>query len=122
MTAGSTPQRLARALGRAARLVCPRCGKAPLFRSHFRMNTVCAVCDLTFERAQGYWVGAIYVNYGATTTIALGGYFLLWAYTGLSTAAQLAVWIPFLLVFPLWFFRYSRSFWLALESFLNPED
>jgi len=85
------------------------------------MRSECALCGLRFERAQGYWVGAIYVNYGATPTIALGGYFLLWAYTGLSTAVQLAVWVPFLLVFPLWFFRYSRSFWLALESFLNPE-
>jgi hypothetical protein len=34
---------------------------------------------------------------------------------------QFAVWVPFLLVFPLWFFRYSRSFWLALEFWINPE-
>jgi hypothetical protein len=24
-------------------------------------------------------------------------------------------------VFPLWFFRYSRSLWLALEFFFNPD-
>jgi uncharacterized protein (DUF983 family) len=107
---------------RALALRCPRCGDTFLFSGWFTMRSECALCGLRFERAQGYWVGAIYVNYGATTTIALGGYFLLWAYAGLSTAAQLTVWIPFLLVFPLWFFRYSRSFWLALEFFLNPED
>ena len=85
------------------------------------MRPECALCGLRFERAQGYWVGAIYVNYGVTTSLVLGGYFLLWAHTDLSTAAQLVVWIPFLLVFPLWFFRYSRSLWLALEFSLNPE-
>ena len=41
---------------------------------------------------------------------------------GLSTPAQFVIWIPFLLVFPLWFFRYSRSLWLALELYLNPEE
>jgi hypothetical protein len=29
--------------------------------------------------------------------------------------------VPFVLAFPLWFFRYSRSVWLALEYALNPE-
>ena len=85
------------------------------------MRSECALCGLRFERAQGYWVGAIYLNYGMTTTIALAGYFILWAKTELSTAAQLAIWIPFLLVFPLWFFRYSRSLWLGLEFWINPE-
>jgi len=29
--------------------------------------------------------------------------------------------VPFVVVFPLWFFRYSRSLWLALEFAINPE-
>ncbi|HXH84292.1 MAG TPA: DUF983 domain-containing protein [Candidatus Tectomicrobia bacterium] len=121
MAAGSAGERLPRALARGARLRCPRCGRAPLFRGWFTMNTVCPVCDLRFERAQGYWVGAIYVNYGVTTTIAVGGYFLLWRLADLSTGAQLALWVPFVVLFPLWFFRYSRSLWLALEWGVNPE-
>jgi uncharacterized protein (DUF983 family) len=86
------------------------------------MRPECALCGLRFERAQGYWVGAIYVNYGVTATIAIAGYFILWAWAGLSTTAQFVIWIPFLLAFPLWFFRYSRSFWLALELYLNPDQ
>ena len=85
------------------------------------MRSECALCGLRYERAQGYWVGAIYVNYAVTATLTLTGYFVLWAHTGLSTTAQLAIWIPFLVIFPLWFFRYSRSMWLALEFFFNPE-
>jgi uncharacterized protein (DUF983 family) len=119
--AGEALHRVAQGLRRAARLRCPRCGGAPLFRGWFAMNDVCAVCDLRFERAQGYWIGAIYVNYGVTTLIAVGGYFTLWAWAGLSTTAQLAMWLPFCVVFPLWFFRYSRAIWLALEQGINPE-
>jgi uncharacterized protein (DUF983 family) len=116
-----TLARVIRAERRALRLRCPRCGRAPLFRGWFTMNLVCAVCDLTFERAQGYWVGAIYVNYGVTVTIAVAGGFLLWTRAGIDPVGQLALWIPFAIAFPLWFFRYSRSLWLGLEYGLNPE-
>jgi uncharacterized protein (DUF983 family) len=113
--------RIATGLGRAARLRCPRCGRAPLFRSWFAMNVVCPACDLRFERAQGYFVGAIYVNYAATVGVAVVGYFWLWSRTSISTAAQLTIWIPFCVLFPLWFFRYSRALWLAVEYGVNPE-
>src|SRR5438309_710875 len=52
--------------------------------------------------------------------VAVTGYFLLWARTDLSTAAQLWIWLPFCVVFPLWFFRYRSSLWLAVEYGLNP--
>jgi uncharacterized protein (DUF983 family) len=113
--------RVLRAGRHALGLRCPRCGRAPLFRGWFTMNVVCAVCDLTFERAQGYWVGAIYVNYAVTTLIAVVGFFLLRGLVDPDTAWQLALWVPFVVLFPLWFFRYSRSLWLGLEYALNPE-
>jgi len=114
--------RVRRAFGRAARLLCPRCGAGPMFRGWFRMAPACSACGLRFERAQGYFVGAIYLNYAVTTLLVIGGYVLLWAFTELTTAAQLALWLPVVVVFPLWFFRYSRSFWLALEYAVNPES
>ena len=113
--------RLTRALGRAIRLRCPRCGATELFRGWFRMAEACVLCGLRFERAQGYFVGAIYINYAVTTIIAVGGFFVLWGVLGLSTRAQLLVLVPIVLVFPLWFFRYSRSLWLGLEFLVNPE-
>jgi uncharacterized protein (DUF983 family) len=91
----------------------------PLFTGWFRMVPACDLCGLRYERAQGYWVGAIYVNYGVTTVIALAGFFL--TYPAVPMGAQLVVWGSFVVLFPLWFFRYSRSLWLALESFFNPE-
>jgi uncharacterized protein (DUF983 family) len=113
--------RVLRAERRALGLRCPRCGRAPLFRGWFTMNVVCAVCDLRFERAQGYWVGAIYVNYAVTVGIAVAGFFLLWTLADVDPVGQLFLWVPFVVAFPLWFFRYSRSLWLGLEYGLNPE-
>jgi uncharacterized protein (DUF983 family) len=119
-------RRAARALRRALALRCPRCGGTPLFPGRgisrwFTMAPGCALCGLRFERAQGYWVGAIYVNYGVTVLLALGGALALWGIAGVSTAQQLWFWLPFVGLFPLWFFRYSRSLWLAAEISLNPE-
>jgi uncharacterized protein (DUF983 family) len=85
------------------------------------MAEACALCGLRYERAQGYFVGAIYVNYGVTAILALGIFFLLWSLTTLSAAAQLALVAPVAVLFPLWFFRYSRSLWLALEWLINRE-
>ena len=85
------------------------------------MARECPLCGLRFERAQGYFVGAIYINYTATVVIMMAGYLLLWRYTELSAVQQLMIWVPFGVLFPLWFFRYSRSLWLALEYAVNPE-
>ncbi len=85
------------------------------------MREACGLCGLRFERAPGYFVGAIYVNYAVTVMLVIGGYLLLWRVMSLSTTMQLVIWLPVVALFPLWFFRYSRSVWLALELFFNPE-
>jgi uncharacterized protein (DUF983 family) len=114
--------RAARILRRGLRLRCPRCGGTRLFPrgAWFTMAGQCALCGLLFERAQGYFVGAIYLNYAATTLLVVTGYLLLWKFTALSTTQQFMIWVPVVLVFPLWFFRLSRSLWLALEYAVNP--
>ena len=93
----------------------------PLFRGWFTMARQCALCGMVFERAQGYFVGAIYINYAVSSVIAVAGFFVLWSRWDVPVAWQFAIWVPFLLVFPLWFFRYSRSLWLAVEYYVNPE-
>jgi len=103
-------------------LKCPRCGLGPLFYGLFSMHSQCSNCSLGFEREQGYFVGAMYINYGATVIIAIPGYFILDYFLGISLAMQLALWIGFAISFPLLFFRHSRSFWLTLDHFFNPPE
>ena len=59
-------------------------------------------------------------NYAATVAIALPGFFLLDAFTGMTINQQLALWVPFAIIFPLLFFHHSRSLWLVLDHFFNP--
>lgn len=85
------------------------------------MRARCPVCHLRFERESGYFVGAIYINYAATVFAVMAGYFVLDGLIGLSLRRQLALWGTFSVVFPLWFFRYSKSLWLSLDNFFDPE-
>ena len=93
-----------------------------MFDGPFRMPSRCPVCDLRFEREAGYFVGAIYINYGLTVTIALAGHFTLDAWLGLPVAWQLGLWGTFVVVFPLWAFRYSKALWLCLDHLVDPVD
>lgn len=109
-----------RVLGRALRLQCPRCGAASVFERGFRMRPGCPACGLVFEREAGYFVGAIYINYGLTVTIALAGYFLLEAWLAPPLAWQLTLWGAFTVLFPLWSFRLSKTLWLSLDHLIDP--
>lgn len=73
-------------LWRGWRLQCPRCGARTLLRTWLHMYERCTACDLRFEREQGYFVGAMYVNYAVTVAIVVSGYFLLAAWTTMSLA------------------------------------
>ena len=107
-------------LGAGLRLRCPRCLVGPLYRRPFSMNDYCFHCGLKFEREQGYFVGAIYINYAATVAIAVPGFFILDVFTRMTIEQQLAIWVPFAVIFPLLFFHHSRSLWLVLDHLLNP--
>jgi uncharacterized protein (DUF983 family) len=107
-------------MGRGLRLKCPRCGAGPLYAKPFHMFANCPHCDLKFEREQGYFVGAIYINYAATIGVAVPGFFILDAWAHWTIDQQLTLWVPFAVVFPLLFFHHSRALWLALDHFFNP--
>jgi len=102
------------------RLSCPRCGVGRLYAKPFKMYDSCSYCGLKFEREQGYFIGAIYINYTATVAIAVPGFFLLDAFTAMPIDQQLMLWVPFAVVFPLLFFHHARSLWLVMDHYFNP--
>jgi uncharacterized protein (DUF983 family) len=112
--------KLSSLLGAGLALKCPRCCVGPLYQRPFSMNSYCPHCGLKFEREQGYFVGAIYINYAATVAIAVPGFFFLDAFTNMTIHQQLAIWVPFSVLFPLLFFHHSRSLWLVLDHLFNP--
>jgi uncharacterized protein (DUF983 family) len=115
-------QRLGRAIVRAVRLRCPRCGRTPLYAGIFTMRESCAACGFRYEREQGYFVGAIYVNYVVTAAIAVGTVLALDWTVGLTLTQQLAVGVALALLVPVVFFRYARSLWLGLDFLITSAD
>lgn len=100
---------------RALRLRCPRCGCGRLFKGWFRMNIRCPVCDFLIERSSGYYLGSIYVNYGVTAWITTISFIVGRLYFRLPSKPLGWGLFTFCLIFPMFFFRYSRALWLALD-------
>lgn len=97
------------------RLKCPRCREGALFQTYFKMFTHCEVCNLKFERESGYFVGAMYLNYGATVLIAFPSYFLVETFTAVPFLINLGIWGLFSAIFPVLFYPYSKSLWLNFD-------
>ena len=110
-----TFENLSRGLRYGFQLKCPRCGEGALFQTFFTMFTHCTTCDLKFERESGYFIGAMYLNYGATVLIAFPSYFLFETFTAIPFFLNLGIWALFSAVFPVFFYRYSKSLWLNFD-------
>jgi uncharacterized protein (DUF983 family) len=107
------------------RLRCPHCGGGPIFTSWSRLLPVCPVCGLGLERGEeGYWLGAYFFNLMAVETVfsawVVG--FLLetwpdppWEILQISTAVLMVV-------FPILFFPYSKTLFLAFDLLIRPPD
>ncbi|QDT00180.1 hypothetical protein HG15A2_35150 [Adhaeretor mobilis] len=84
------------------------------------MNDPCAQCGRRFNRAPGYLLGSIYVNYGVTAVLVVVIYFGCYFTETLTSKQLLAVLTGLIVVFPLWFFRYARSIWIAFDELFDP--
>jgi uncharacterized protein (DUF983 family) len=118
----STSARFFLLVMRALRLRCPFCGRGKLFRGIFSMHSKCESCGASFEREPGFFLGSIYFNYGLTALLATITYSILLFGYGLPENALLAGALVFVVLFPLWFFRYARSLWLGFDQFADPRE
>jgi uncharacterized protein (DUF983 family) len=112
--------RLRTILGRSLRLRCPRCGEGRLFSGLLRTAPSCGVCGLVTAPEPGYYLGAIYINYGATALLGL--LLVLVLLPDLPTPWLVGVLAVHCVVFPTWFFRYSRSLWLGFDFYRHARE
>ena len=59
------------AITRALRLKCPQCGEADIADGWLSTQPSCSACGADLAVETGYFLGAIYFNYGATVLITL---------------------------------------------------
>ena len=110
---------------RAARWRCPNCGRGALFRGVFRMLPRCPECGLSYFPEQGYYVGAMIINYGITTACVVAIFLislLFPDFTSLSTNFKILLWMIFAVAVSLLLMRHSYSFWLGLDFWVKPRQ
>ncbi|MCC5025576.1 MAG: DUF983 domain-containing protein [Candidatus Synoicihabitans palmerolidicus] len=101
---------------------CPNCGERTLFKpgQWFELNKTCPTCELPIERDEGFFLGSMSLNYGVTIGLFLVP-ILLWYLAGgisgmvVSMMAGLGA-----ILFPILFYRASRSWWLMNYYFVVP--
>jgi uncharacterized protein (DUF983 family) len=111
------------ALVRALRLRCPACGQTAIFQPwSFRMPRECSHCRLALESESGFYLGAIYVNYGVTSLAILVTYVVMTFAMQASANTKLAVCAAIAVILPLLMFRHARSLWLAMDAYFDPSS
>lgn len=109
-------------LWRALWLRCPHCGARGIFSRWGQLVDRCPGCGYSFEREEGYWVGAMIVNIGAAQVlffaVFLGGLLLTWPdvpWTLLTVAG-----LVLMAVFPVWFYPRTKTLWVWLDQTVHP--
>lgn len=107
---------------------CAECHQGDMFPTGsfslskpFEMSPHCPLCDADLEPEPGFYYGAMFMSYILSCFQTLGFVMLLFWVVGLSLFASffwlLVVWA----VFFVWWFRFSRAFWLNLLVGFRPE-
>jgi uncharacterized protein (DUF983 family) len=105
---------------------CPRCHRGgiflySIFRGFPKMSERCSVCDLKFQREEGYFLGAMYISFGLALAIITLIAALLWAITGWWITKDV-IWavVLFLPLAPS-ISLFARVLWIYLDQTFDPE-
>ena len=105
---------------------CPRCRMGSIFlysifRGFPKMCERCSICDLKFQREEGYFLGAMYISFGLALAVITLIALLLWAVTGWWVTKD-AIWavVLFLPLAPS-ISLFARVLWIYLDQTFDPE-
>lgn len=102
---------------------CPNCGGKTLFRPDkpFELNRACPQCGLKLEREEGFFLGAMALNYGVTCFGFLAPVALLWYRGVLGDGVAIVLALAGAALVPVVLYRSSRSWQLMLYYFFFPQ-
>lgn len=104
------------------RLRCPMCLAGRVFAGLFGVRRDCGHCGYFFLRQRSsYFLGSAFFAWVVTIPAALGAWYAVRYVAGPpSNAAMLAIPLVVVVIFLIWFFRFWRMLWMALDLYLNP--
>jgi uncharacterized protein (DUF983 family) len=111
-------------LWRGLRKRCAACGGGKLFDGWFRMKEHCPTCATKFEREEGFFVGALFVNFAITEVVM---------FTYIAVAAIITIPHPdvtvlitgsavICVVLPVLLYPFSKTIWFAIHVAMQPLD
>lgn len=111
-------------LRRGLRQRCPNCGRNTLFQPGrwLTPNRVCPHCGMEFERGEGFFLGAMTINYGVAVFGAVVPLLLLGTYEVVSFRTALAAAIVCGIALPILLYRPARSWWLMCYFYFLPQQ
>lgn len=107
---------------RGLRNRCPNCGRSSLFEKGVKPYQECPSCGVAFERGEGFYMGAMCVNYGITILFYLIPLLLLAVYGVIETQTAVVLGVVGSFLFPLLFYRPSRSWWIMSYFYFLPQE
>lgn len=101
---------------------CPSCGQGGLFTGWFRMVDRCPRCGMRFSREEGFFIGALFVNFAVTEAFLFawlfGAFLLTVPDPPVLQIALVAVAICALV--PLVSYPFSKTIWAAIHLAMEP--
>lgn len=102
---------------------CPNCGGKTLFKEGalFELDRTCRACGLKIEKDEGFFLGAMALNYGVTCFGLLAPTAILWYAGVLPGKVAIGLAVALALVAPIALYRSSRSWQLMLYYYFLPQ-
>jgi uncharacterized protein (DUF983 family) len=103
---------------------CPNCGSGRVFRRWFTMRQQCPRCGITFEREEGFFLGAYVINFGLVLTL-LGAWILIGVIATQPDPPLTALVIGGMVMcaaVALAFYPSSKTVWAAIDLIMTPVD
>jgi uncharacterized protein (DUF983 family) len=113
----------ARLVGRGLTRRCPRCGAGHLFSHWFNLVERCPRCGYLFAREEGFFLGAIVINFAVTEIslgIVLAVLIALEAGGGAPLGAFIVAAVAVTILVPLVFYPFSKTVWSAIDLIMHP--
>ncbi|WP_438481363.1 DUF983 domain-containing protein [Oleiharenicola lentus] len=102
---------------------CPNCGAKTLFKegTWFELADQCSACGLRIEKDEGFFLGAMAINYGVTVIGFLSPVAILWYYGVLGPKLAIGLALGAAVFLPLLLYRSTRSWQLMLYYSFLPQ-
>ena len=101
---------------------CPNCGNARLFRSVLRIEHDCPSCGMRLQRGDGYYLGALCLNYGITVFFFLIPVLLIGFSDWIDIKLAIAISVFGAFTLPVILYRFSWSCWLMIYYLCLPGE